>query len=69
MAPALPVPGYAAPEEIGPAVGGATVCVAPAQLPPEQAEFDLQPTTADRRIMPAKPKKRLDFLILVILSV
>jgi len=68
MAPALPTPGYAAPEETGPAVGGATVCVAPPQLPPEQPEF-LQPTTADRSIMPAKPKKRLDFLILVILSV
>jgi hypothetical protein len=68
MAPALPVAGYAAPLYAGPAVGGATVCVAPPQLPPEQPEF-LQPTTADRRIAPVKHKKRLDFLILVILSV
>jgi hypothetical protein len=42
----------------------------PPELPLPHPQFDdLQPTTADRRIAPCSHQKRLDFLILFILSV
>jgi hypothetical protein len=48
-------------------IGPPTPGVAP-QLPLLQ-QLDLQPTTADKRIAPDSHKKRLEFLILDILSV